>query len=116
MNSEKSILFVAAITAICLLGDTMLYIVLPVYWQDVGLRSLWEVGVVLSVNRFVRLPLNPFVGWLYHRMTLQVGLILAIILAFLQRQVMDFLKDFTYGFFYERFGELPGPLFEWVVI
>lgn len=94
MNSEKSILFVAAITAICLLGDTMLYIVLPVYWQDVGLRSLWEVGVVLSVNRFVRLPLNPFVGWLYHRMTLRVGLILAIILAFFATTGYGLFKGF----------------------
>lgn len=94
MNSEKSIPIVAVITAICLLGDTMLYIVLPVYWQDVGLTSLWEVGVVLSVNRLIRLPLNPFVGWLYNRMTLRVGLTIAVFLAFFATTGYGIFKGF----------------------
>jgi MFS family permease len=58
----------------------MLYIVLPIYWHEVGLTSLWQVGVLLSVNRFVRLPLNPVIGWLYHRMPTRLGLIVAVTL------------------------------------
>lgn len=79
-NGHSSIMIVAIVTAICLLGDSMLYIVLPVYWREAGLNALWEVGILLSINRFVRLPLNPLIGWLYHRMTLRTGLIVAVLL------------------------------------
>ncbi|MBO9600305.1 MAG: MFS transporter [Cohnella sp.] len=58
----------------------MLYVVLPIYWKEVGLTSLWEVGVLLSINRLVRLPLNPLIGWMYNRMSLRSGLIGAILL------------------------------------
>jgi Arabinose efflux permease len=59
----------------------MLYVVLPTQWQQLGLSSLWEVGVLLSVNRIVRLPLNPLVGWLYGKMNSRSGIIFAGILA-----------------------------------
>jgi len=59
----------------------MLYIVLPIYWREAGLQSLIEVGILLSVNRFVRLPMNPLVGWLYQRLSLRKGLLIAIALS-----------------------------------
>lgn len=68
---------VALVTALSLLGDSMLYIALPLYWDQVGLESLWQVGVLLSINRFVRLPIAPFVGWLYKRMSLRTGFLVA---------------------------------------
>lgn len=68
---------VALVTALSLLGDSMLYIALPLYWDQVRLESLWQVGVLLSINRFVRLPIAPFVGWLYKRMSLRKGLLVA---------------------------------------
>ncbi|CAG7642883.1 hypothetical protein PAESOLCIP111_04396 [Paenibacillus solanacearum] len=71
----------AWVTAACLLGDSMLYIVLPIYWASFGLDALWQVGILLSVNRFVRLPLNPFVGWLYGRLRKRTGFLLAAALA-----------------------------------
>ncbi len=71
---------VALATALSLLGDSMLYIVLPIYWKEAGLDSIWQVGILLSINRIIRLPFNPFVGWLYQRISLKTGLILAIIL------------------------------------
>lgn len=55
----KPIIFLALITAVSLFGDSMLYVVLPIHWNDVGLTSLIEVGILLSANRFVRLPLAP---------------------------------------------------------
>lgn len=58
-KNRQSIVALALITAICLAGDAMLYIVLPIHWSGVALNSLIEVGVLLSINRFVRLPLNP---------------------------------------------------------
>ncbi|MDW0118517.1 MFS transporter [Sporosarcina thermotolerans] len=83
-NKEESktpiIVIVALVTAISLLGDSMLYIVLPLYWKEAGLDSIWQVGILLSINRFIRLPFNPLVGWLYNKITLKTGLIIAIIL------------------------------------
>ncbi|WP_235676706.1 MFS transporter [Bacillus mycoides] len=79
-HSTKIIVMVALATALSLLGDSMLYIVLPIYWKEAGLDSIWQVGILLSINRIIRLPFNPFVGWLYQRISLKTGLILAIIL------------------------------------
>lgn len=85
LNKEESksssvIIIIALITAISLLGDSMLYIALPLYWKEVGLDSIWQVGLLLSINRFIRLPFNPIVGWIYNRISLKKGLVVAIIL------------------------------------
>lgn len=58
----------------------MLYIALPLFWQEIGLDSLWQVGILLSINRLIRLPFNPIIGWVYQRISLQTGLIIAVIL------------------------------------
>lgn len=79
-NKERSVIIVGLVSGLALFGDSMLYVVLPVYWKEVGLTSLWQVGLILSINRFIRLPLNPLIGWLYHRMTLRTGLFVAVIL------------------------------------
>lgn len=71
----------AYITAVCLLGDSFMYVALPIYWREVGLVSLWEVGVLLSVNRLIRLPLHPFIGWVYRSMSIRTGCIIAVVLA-----------------------------------
>ena len=54
---QRQIRIVGIVTALTLFGDSMLYIVLPVYWKEAGLDALWQVGVLLSVNRLVRSPL-----------------------------------------------------------
>ncbi|CAG7653535.1 MFS transporter [Paenibacillus allorhizosphaerae] len=80
-DNRLAVRMIAWVTAVCLLGDSMLYIVLPVYWASFGLDALWQVGILLSINRFVRLPLNPFVGWLYGRLPKRTGFLLAVVLA-----------------------------------
>lgn len=80
-NNKQGVVAISLITAVCLLGDSMLYIALPVYWQQAGLLSLWEVGIILSINRFVRLPLTPIIGWLYTKIPLRGGLLAAVLLA-----------------------------------
>lgn len=80
-ENKVQVIFIALITALCILGDSMLYVVLPTHWKEVGLTSLWEVGVLLSVNRFIRVPLNPIVSWLYQRLSHRKGIILAVILS-----------------------------------
>lgn len=79
-EDHRVIILVALITAISLLGDSMLYIALPLYWKEAGLDSIWQVGILLSINRFIRLPLNPLVGWIYNKISLKSGLLIAIIL------------------------------------
>ena len=59
----------------------MLYVALPVHWEEFGLTSLWQAGVLLSVNRLVRLPLNPAVSRLYRRISARSGMLLAAVLA-----------------------------------
>ena len=71
----------AVVSAFCLTGDTMLYIALPLFWQECGLTALWQVGVLLAVNRLVRLPLNPLVRRLYARISHRTGMLLAVLLA-----------------------------------
>ena len=51
-------------TAFSLLGDQTLYSVLPIFFEDLGLRP-FEVGIILSANRWIRLGTNE----LAHRLT-----------------------------------------------
>ena len=80
---KRPIVVIALLTAACLVGDSMLYVVLPTHWEEAGLTSLWQVGIILSINRLVRLPLNPFVGWLYTKISARTGVLIAVTLAFL---------------------------------
>ena len=89
-DRKRHIVIFAAITALCLLGDSMLYIVLPVHYQEMGVSSLWEVGVILAVNRIVRLPLNPCIGWFYSHVSERTGIFIAVALAI--------ATTFSYGF------------------
>jgi MFS family permease len=82
-NEKSQVVIIALITALCLLGDSMLYVVLPTHWEEIGLASLWEVGILLSVNRFVRVPLNPVVSWIYQRISHRNGILIAVLLSVL---------------------------------
>ncbi|MFZ7101256.1 MAG: MFS transporter [Peptococcaceae bacterium] len=81
MIKDQTVVSVSLVTAVCLLGNSMLYVTLPLYWQEAGLNSLWEVSIILSVNRVVRLPLNAFVGWLYSKIKIRPALVAAVALA-----------------------------------
>ncbi|PFG05297.1 MFS transporter [Bacillus sp. es.034] len=79
-SSKSNIIITALITGICLLTDSMLYIALPLYWKEAGLSSLIEVGLLLSVNRLIRIPLNPFAAFITRTLNLRPSLLLAICL------------------------------------
>ncbi len=53
----KPVLLVSGATAASLLGDQVLYSVLPVYYESLGLVPL-QVGILLSANRWIRLATN----------------------------------------------------------
>lgn len=48
------------------MGDAALYAVLPTHTADAGI-ALASVGLILSVNRFIRLATNGMIGSLYDR-------------------------------------------------
>jgi MFS family permease len=50
----------SAVLSVGLLGDALLYLVLPVSYVEFGLTGIW-VGVLLSANRFVRIAANGIV-------------------------------------------------------
>src|SRR5690625_7185484 len=80
-NEERRVTVIALITAACILGDAMLFIVLPIYWESFGLTSLWQVGVLLSANRLIRLPINPLVGWFSRHLYKRSGGTIAFLFA-----------------------------------
>lgn len=54
-----SILLIGLATALVLPGDSLLYAVLPTYFEQLGLTPI-QVGILLSANRWVRLVSNHF--------------------------------------------------------
>jgi DHA1 family inner membrane transport protein len=58
----------SAILSLALLGDALIYAVLPAYAEDFGLTLPW-VGVMLSANRFVRV----FAYGMIARLTYKIG-------------------------------------------
>jgi len=49
--------------SLALLGDQMLYVVLPAHPEAAGI-GVAALGLVLSANRLIRLAANPLAGWL----------------------------------------------------
>lgn len=88
--SKKPIIVISLVTAICLLGNEMLFIVMPIYWKFFGLTSLWQVGVLLSANRLIRIPINSLVAWFYQKLSKRIGVIIAVLLAV--------ISTFSYGY------------------
>ncbi|WP_230077412.1 MFS transporter [Brevibacillus sedimenti] len=81
-HGKTQVMALALVTAMCVLGDSVLYVALPLYWREAGLDALWQVGVLLSVNRLVRVPLGPLIGKWYERTGGRSGLAIAVFLAF----------------------------------
>jgi MFS transporter, DHA1 family, inner membrane transport protein len=54
------------VIAVALIGDALIYVVLPLYHQEFGI-SLAMVGVLLSLNRWIRLLANSAVAHLGER-------------------------------------------------
>lgn len=93
-KGQHPVVAVSIVTAITLLADSMLYIALPIYYKEVGLQSLWEVGILLALNRFIRLPINPIVGKMYEKVHVRYGLLLAIILTIVATVGYSFASGF----------------------
>jgi DHA1 family inner membrane transport protein len=64
----RAVIGSSAVLSLALLGDALIYAVLPAYAEDFGLTLPW-VGVMLSANRFVRV----FAYGIIARMTYAIG-------------------------------------------
>lgn len=76
------ILGVAASISLALLGDQMLYVVLPGQPQVAGI-GIASLGVILGVNRFIRLGANGMSGVLSDRLGRRSPFLLGMLLALL---------------------------------
>lgn len=84
------IVCIASATALSLLGDAALYAVLPSQYANIGLTPL-QVGILLSVNRWVRLVSNHLAERCYRGLPVRWLLAMAFFLAS--------LVTATYGYF-----------------
>ncbi|HEV8230354.1 MAG TPA: MFS transporter [Candidatus Limnocylindria bacterium] len=78
-DREAPALSTALVVSASLLGDTLLYTVLPVSAASLGI-SRPVVGVILSLNRWVRLFTNPLAARLYERFPAGALVVVAILL------------------------------------
>ena len=91
-NGWRAIIGSSSIMSLALLGDALLYAVLPVYAEDFGLTLPW-VGVMLSANRFVRV----FAYGLLARLTQVAGMRRMCILAAITATASTALYGFGQG-------------------
>jgi len=60
-KAYKGAILTGILTSFACMGDTILYSVLPVYANSIGLSDFW-LGFLLSINRFVRLISHGFIA------------------------------------------------------
>ena len=77
--APRPVVFVALITAMCLLGDSALYALLPSR-LDAFAISPTGAGLVLGVNRYIRILSNTGAGWIIQRMGATWPLAFAVVL------------------------------------
>jgi MFS family permease len=84
------IIAIAAATALSLLGDVTLYTVLPSHYSLIGLTPL-QVGILLSVHRWVRLVSNRLAERCYR--------VFPVILCLAPAYLLASLATLSYGYF-----------------
>ena len=79
-SSSKNTIIAATVLSLCLVSDSLLYLLLPLYFSDFGITIIW-VGILLSVNRLVRILFQPWINLLYENLGVKNTLYFAILLA-----------------------------------
>lgn len=93
MQSSHAVVFIALATAFSLLGDQMLYSVLPTHYAKIGLMP-YQVGIILSVNRWVRLITNTLAEKLCQRYNLTALMTGSLILGAMLTAVYGVVTSF----------------------
>ncbi len=79
MTGKNKFIYISVIVALSLLGDALLYAVLPGRTADFKVL-LWQVGIILSANRIVRLVTNEIAGRILKRYGSKKPLLFSIII------------------------------------
>lgn len=90
----RVLVMISLAIAASLLGDSLLYAVLPTIWMQLNLE-LWMVGVLLSANRFIRFITNPLAGRVIERYGIRGPFIAAMFLA----AITTGIYGFNFGFY-----------------
>ncbi len=77
-GDRRRFIMISAVVALSLLGDALLYAVLPANPGQFGVL-VWQVGILLGVNRLVRLITNELAGRLVQRRRSNRPLIWAVV-------------------------------------
>ena len=93
LKNTGNIIRAAIVVSASNLGDSLLYVALPLMYPSFGL-SIVHVGVLLSANRLVRFVSNTFAGYVYGRKSLKRMLIIAIIAAFFINLSYGYIEGF----------------------
>ena len=89
----RTTVFIATATALSILGDQALYVLLPLYFQEIGLLPI-QVGVLLSANRWVRLLTNHLAERLVDRFPVKLMLVLSLVLGALLSLAYAYISSF----------------------
>lgn len=81
-NPTAAVYLVSTVAALSILGDGLLYSVLPLYAANLGI-PLTAVGLILSINRWARLFTNPIAARSFNRFGITKPLFAAMVLAVL---------------------------------
>ena len=90
----RAVALSGAVIGLGLLGDTLIYAVLPLYHEEFGL-SLAMVGVLLSLNRWVRLLANSAMAHLGERVGPRTLMVSAAVCAAPVARLKTCTREFT---------------------
>lgn len=97
-NSRKfyanQIILTSIILSISVMGDSMLYGMLPSHLQEFGLSAGFGAGLILSVNRWIRLISNSLAAKIYNKFGLKIPLCFSLILAITSTASYGIFKSF----------------------
>ena len=91
---SRTTVFTATATALSLLGDQALYALLPLYFQEIGLLPI-HVGILLSVNRWIRILTNHLAMQLVERFPLNQMFVLSLVIGALVSLAYAFISSFV---------------------
>ena len=87
-SSFRGALRASGVMALAGLGDAVLYPLLPIFGKDLGF-SVFFIGVLLSVNRFVRIFANTHIANLVNRIGMRNMLLITSSLAVITTFIYD---------------------------
>ena len=92
--APRRVALVTAIVAAVIMGDSMIYNVLPANVSSFGV-SVGLVGVLLSANRVVRLAANPLAAWVVERYGTSAPLMVSALVAIGTTALLGVAKGFA---------------------